>query len=101
MAQTNDDAFWQLVEQFIERANDAPESLELTEVGGALMVAASRFNAYALAASSIDKASFKDDRDGLLKDYVNQFRSLLADDLEDYANHYKTLIGNTDEAGDA
>lgn len=97
----NDDAFWTLVEQFIELANEAPESLGLTEVGGAMLCAAARFNAYALAASSVDKAAFKEDLSQSLSDYTGQFKRLLAEDLEDYANHYKTLIGNQDEADDA
>lgn len=97
----NDDAFWALVERVIELANDAPESLGLTEVGGALLCAAARFNAYALAASSVDKAAFKEDLAQSLSDYTGQFKRLLAEDLDDYANHYKTLIGNEDDSADA
>ncbi|MDN3638532.1 DUF3144 domain-containing protein [Simiduia curdlanivorans] len=100
MAQ-QDDAFWALVEKFIEQANDAPETLGLTEVGGALLCAAARFNAYALAASSIDRKSFKEDFDQSLSDYSQQFKALLAEDLADYGENYKVLIGNKDEETDA
>lgn len=100
MANT-DEAFWALVEAFIEQANQAGDELPLTQVGGALLCAASRFNAYALAASSLDRASFKEDCEQSLTDYAAQFKQLLAEDLQDYAEHYKVLIGNTDELGDA
>lgn len=97
----HDDAFWALVEQFIEVANDAPDSLGLTEVGGALLCAAARFNAYAVAASSIDRKSFKEDCEQTLTDYGSQFKGLLAEDLADYAENYKIMIGNKDEESDA
>ena len=100
MAQ-QDDAFWALVETFIEKRNEATESLGLTEVGGALICAAARFNAYALAASSIDRKSFKEDCDQSLIDYTAQFKVLLAEDLADYGENYKVLIGNKDEDEDA
>jgi len=96
-----EDRFWALVEAFIEQANAAGDDLPLTEVGGALLCAASRFNAYALAASSLDRASFKEDCEQSLADYTDQFQRLLTEDLQDYAEHYKVLIGNTDEGGDA
>lgn len=97
----NEEAFWALVESFIEQANQAPDSLDLTQIGAALMCAASRFNAYALAASSLDRASFKEDSEQSLHDYVAQFKQLLAEDLADYGEHYKVLIGNTDPNKDA
>lgn len=94
------DAFWQLVERLVELANQAPEELALTEVGGALLVAAARFNAYALAASSLDQANFQEDRRQALSDYTGQFKQLLADDLDDYDAHYAQLIGNKAPADD-
>ena len=98
MAQQNDE-FWALVEKIIDLANDAPESLGLTEVGGALLCASARFNAYALAASSIDRKSFKEDCESSLEEYTEQFNTLLAEDLADYHENYKVLIGNKDEEG--
>ncbi|UTA47344.1 DUF3144 domain-containing protein [Simiduia sp. 21SJ11W-1] len=100
MADT-EEAFWALVESFIEQANQASDAMPLTQVGGALMCAASRFNAYALAASSLDRASFKEDSEQSLHDYAAQFKRLLAEDLADYGEHYKVLIGNTDPDADA
>ncbi|MBB3170113.1 DUF3144 domain-containing protein [Simiduia aestuariiviva] len=97
----NEEAFWALVESFIEQANQAADSVSPTQVGGALLCAASRFNAYALAASSLDRASFKEDSEQSLHDYTAQFKQLLAEDLADYGEHYKVLIGNTDPADDA
>lgn len=97
---SNDELFFGLVEQLIDTANDAPEALDLTEIGGAMMCAAARFNAYALAASSMDKRSFAEDRDQALSDFTAQFKRLMAEDLDDYIENYKVMIGNKVESLD-
>jgi hypothetical protein len=90
---SDDDLFWNLVESFIEQANDACEEADPGIVSAALMNAAARFNAYVVAQSSLDKAEFAEDVDGTTNYLTGRYRDFLKEHMEDYRENYTTLIG--------
>lgn len=90
----DDDLFWELVEKFIEQANDACENADPGIVSAALMNAAARFNAFVVAQSSLDKNEFAEDVEGTTNYLSGRYRDFLKEHMEDYRENYTTLIGN-------
>jgi Protein of unknown function (DUF3144) len=84
--------FWDLVDQFIQQANDACEHLEPGLVSAALLNASARFNAFVVASASLDRAEFIEEIDPALNHLTDHYRSLLRDNLDDYREHYKNYI---------
>lgn len=93
---SDDDVFWNLVEAFIERANDACEDADPGIVSAALMNAAARFNAYVVAQSSLDKNEFAEDVEGTTNYLSGRYRDFLKEHMDDYRENYTALIGNRD-----
>lgn len=89
----DDDLFWELVEKFIEQANDACEDADPGIVSAALMNAAARFNAFVVAQSSLDKNEFAEDVEGTTNYLSGRYRDFLKEHMEDYRENYTTLIG--------
>lgn len=95
MSDKNDeDLFWNLVEAFIEQANDACENADPGIVSAALMNATARFNAYVVAQSSLDKNEFAEDVEGTTNYLSGRYRDFLKEHMDDYRENYTTLIGN-------
>ncbi len=90
----DDDLFWELVEKFIEQANDACEDADPGIVSAALMNAAARFNAFVVAQSSLDKNEFAEDVEGTTNYLSGRYRDFLKEHMDDYRENYTTLIGN-------
>jgi hypothetical protein len=90
----DDDIFWELVEAFIEQANDACENVDPGIVSAALMNATARFNAFVVAHSSLDKNEFAEDIEGTTNYLSGRYRDFLKEHMEDYRESYTTLIGN-------
>lgn len=84
--------YWDLVDDFIQRANDACEEVDPGLVSAALLQASARFGAFVVAASSLDRKQYTDEMDSSLRYMVNQYRDHLRDNLEDYREHYKVYI---------
>lgn len=90
----DDDLFWELVEKFIEQANEACEDADPGIVSAALMNAAARFNAFVVAQSSLDKTEFAEDVEGTTNYLSGRYRDFLKEHMEDYRENYTTLIGS-------
>lgn len=90
----DDDIFWDLVETFIEQANNSCEDADPGIVSAALMNATARFNAFVVAQSSIDKNEFAEDVEGTTNYLAGRYRDFLKEHMEDYRENYSSLIGN-------
>lgn len=95
----NEQVFWDLAEDFIHRANSACAEQDPSLVSAALLEAAARFNAFAVAAASLDRKAFIEDMEPSLEFLSNRYRERLDDHLQDYREHYKRYI-LADAAGD-
>lgn len=97
MNQTNDEKlFWDLVENFIQRANDACDDADPGIVSAALLNAAARFNAFVVAHSSLDKNEFAEDVENSVNYLSGRYRDFLKEHMEDYRENYRQLIGVRD-----
>lgn len=102
MTDTQDESFWNQVDTFIEQANTACEEQDPSAVSAALLHAAARFNAFVVAASSLDRKEYIAEMEPSLNYLTDNYRKLLRDNLEDYREHYKIYIqaARDAEAGD-
>ena len=97
----DEDLFWNLVDQFIQSANDACDDADPGVVSAALLNAAARFNAFVVATASLDRKEYIEEMDSSLNYLTGRYREILRDNLEDYREHYKEYIRadeNTDES---
>ena len=90
----DDDIFWDLVEKFIEQANDACEDADPGIVSAALINATARFNAFVVAQSSLDKNEFAEDVEGTTNYLTGRYRDFLKEHMEDYRENYTALVGS-------
>ncbi|MEN9500865.1 MAG: hypothetical protein RI964_150 [Pseudomonadota bacterium] len=90
--QDNDQQFWDLAEQFVELANTSLENADAGKVGAAMLYAATRFNAFVVASSSLDRAEFIEDMDESMEYLSKQFRHMLGDNLRDFRDNYKQYM---------
>lgn len=89
----DEEKFWELVDQFIETANNACDSAgDPALVSAALLQASSRFSAFTVAAASIDRKEYTEEIPSALEFLSEQFQQQLAADMEDYREHYKVFI---------
>jgi len=89
----DEDAFWEIVDHFIETANEAvDQSGDPALVSAALLQACSRFSAFTVATSSLDRKEYTEEMPSALAFLSEQFREQLEADMEDYREHYKVYI---------
>jgi hypothetical protein len=89
---TDETQFWDLVDQFIQQANDACEQLDPGLVSAALLNACARFNAFVVASSSLDRAEFIEEIEPAQSHLTDHYRTLLRENLDDYRENYKNYI---------
>ena len=89
----SDDVFWDLVDEFISRANEHAQDHDMGIVAAALMQSAARFSSFYVAASSESRNDLKDDKDSLVSDVSRDFKKQFAQSLEDYIENYKVYLG--------
>lgn len=89
----DEDIFWEIVDHFIETANEAVDQAgDPALVSAALLQACSRFGAFTVAAASLDRKEYTEEMPSALAFLSEQFREQLEADLEDYREHYKVYI---------
>ncbi|MDO3381422.1 DUF3144 domain-containing protein [Gilvimarinus algae] len=88
----DNDLYWDLVDEFIERANSRCETADPGMVSAALLQAAARFNAFVVASSSVDRSEFTEEIEPSLRYLTNQYRDFLKEHLEDYRENYKVYM---------
>lgn len=98
MSDNNEDTlFWNLVDSFIEQANNACEDVDPGVVSAALLNAAARFNAFVVAASSIDRKEYTEEIESARNYLTGRYRELVGENLEDYRENYKVYVRADEE----
>ncbi len=97
MTNNEDDQFWNLVDAFIEKANDACDDQDPGAVSAALLNAAARFNAFVVATSSINRKEYIEEIESAQKYLTGRYAELVRNNLDDYRENYKIYIGDKDE----
>lgn len=89
--QTDDQQFWQLIDKFIQHANEQGQASGAAPqvAGAALMFAAARFNAYVLARSAANAEQFRTNVPGALEYFRQQFDKMMTENMDDYAANFE------------
>ena len=99
MSQANntETTIFQLADQFIALANELTQQhQDLGKIGTALRFAAARFNAFE---ASVKAADLKTEKDSALEWFTNEYREMLADNLEDHIAN-PPAVADDEEAAD-
>ncbi len=83
-----DEIYRQMVDSFIDRANQLAETNSPENVGMALLYAASRFNAHVVSQHAPDPESYEKDLPRAREFFRGQYQQMLDENLEDYKNVY-------------
>jgi len=92
MNNSESDQFWDLVDEFIEKANAACDQADPGLVSAALLNASARFNAFVVASSSLDRKEYIDEIESAQKYLTGRYAELVRDNLDDYRENYKVYI---------
>ncbi|WP_057833205.1 DUF3144 domain-containing protein [Colwellia sp. TT2012] len=83
------DEFWQRADEYIELANNQSKSESKGKVGASLLYASARFSAFDVASSSTSAEEMKADKDEAISFYVEQFRKMITDNMDEYIENFK------------
>ena len=83
-----DAGFWGRADAHIELANRYCDTVEAGKVSASLLYAASRFNAFIVASNASSAESLSQSRAEALDYLTEQFRSMLAENLDDHIKNF-------------
>jgi len=89
-----DDTFWDRADQFIHLANDFCEQTPRGMVSSSLLYAAARFNSFVVASSTKSANELQHQREAALEYFVEQYRKLLEENLEDQIKNFDKYLNN-------
>jgi hypothetical protein len=81
-------AFWERANAFINLANDQCNAAHPNEVSASTLYAAARFNAFIVAKTTGTADNMKLERDRALEYFTDQFRQMMAANLDDFAANF-------------
>jgi hypothetical protein len=79
----------QMIDSFIDRANEHAEQNSPENVGMALLFAASRFNAFVVSQHAENREDYERDMDKAQQFFTSQYKEMLTENLEDYKKTYE------------
>lgn len=83
-----DREFRQVVDCFIQLANEQIESVPREHVSLALLYAAARFNSFIVSTHAPSKEKFRADRTAAFKFFTGEYHRMLEENLDDYQRVY-------------
>jgi len=87
-----DTAFLPRANAIVNLANDQCDTNHPNEVGASTMYAAARFNAFLLAKTTGSAENMTLEKERALDYFTDQFRKMMADNLDDFINHFDTYM---------
>jgi hypothetical protein len=90
---TPDPEFWNRVNALINLSNDQCDSADPSVVGASTMYAATRFNAFIVARATGNSQNMKLEKERALEYFTDQFRKMMTDNLDDFAENFEKYIG--------
>jgi hypothetical protein len=85
-------AFWERANSLINLANDQCNTAHPNEVSASTLYAAARFNAFIVAKTTGNAQNMKTERDRALEYFTDQFRQMMAANLDDFAANFGTYM---------
>jgi hypothetical protein len=83
-----DAGFWDRADAHIHLANGQCDTADAGKVSASLLYAASRFNAFIVASKATSAESLSQSRSQTLEYFTEQFRSMLAENLDDHIKNF-------------
>jgi len=78
----------QMIDSFIDRANELADQNSPENVGMALLFAASRFNAFVVSQHAENREDYEKDMEKARQFFLSQYQEMLGENLEDYKKVY-------------
>ena len=93
--QERDKEFYQRADEHIALANEHINTKQTKPVdtNDSLLYAASRFNAWIIAASFDNSEDFKNDKANAINYFTDAYKTMLEEHFDDYAKNYNTYMG--------
>ena len=87
-----DSGFWDRADEYIHLANRQCGAIDAGKVSASLLFAASRFNAFIAASKVTSAEELSQSRAEALEYFTEQFRSMLAENLDDHIKNFSKYI---------
>lgn len=84
--------FWSRVNALINLSNDQCDTTDPSEVAASTMYASARFNAFIVARATGSTENMKAEKERALEYFTEQFRMMMADNLDDFAANIEKYI---------
>lgn len=95
--QKMDKNFFKRTDAFIQVANDLSKTNDLGKVSASLLYAAARYNAFLVASSAKDKAEADRNKVEAIEYFVDQYRSMLLANMNDYVNKFDEYLADDEQ----
>lgn len=83
-----DKQFWDMADSFIELANTHLNAEKPSRVSASALFAASRFNAFVIAAAAESKAQLITEKEAAIAYFMNQYEAMLRENLDEHLARY-------------
>jgi hypothetical protein len=83
-----DKQFWDMADSFIQLANTHLNAEKPSRVSGSALFAASRFNAFVIAAATESKAQLIAEKEAAIAYFLGQYESMLRENLDEHLARY-------------
>ena len=90
-----DARYREIVDSFIDHANELSQHNSIENVGLAMLFAASRFNAYVVSQHAESQAAYAKDCEGAKRFFQAQYEQMLEENLNDYGEVFNKYANFT------
>jgi hypothetical protein len=94
-----DDKFFERADAHIHLSNDQTNEVGIGKVSSSMMYATARFNSWVSACGFHNGAEMAEARAEMIEYFVEQFRLMLEDNLDDYIRNYDRYMNAAQDAG--
>ena len=88
MTRSIDEQFYDRADAIITIANEQAGSIDMGKVSASLMYATARYNSFISACNATSAEDLASGKDDILRYFVDQYRMMLADNLDDYIENF-------------
>jgi len=92
MSNDADEDFFKRADAVINIANEQAEAVTAEKVSASLMYATARYNAFVGAGRAVSSEDLASGRDDILEYFVDQYRMMLTENLDDYIRNFDSYI---------
>ena len=84
-----DKQFWDLADAYIALANTQLNEAKPSRVSAAALFAASRFNAFVIAAAAENKAQLMAEKEAAIAYFMDQYEKMLRENIDEHMTRYE------------